>query len=356
MRVAIIGATGNAGRHIVRLLLNEPSAEVAACSRSETRLGELESQLGASAGRLRLKVVDLNQEAQLADIASSVDLVVGATSRSAHSPRIASVAVECGAHYIGLYLSDAEKWRKLRQLQARCLEREVMVVGDGGCHPGLPAAMVRLAAKQARLKSAWVAAKFGLRWDMLKGEADTIDDFLHEIESTDPSVLINRAWVRGYRYARRFDFGHGSGSESCIPMCIEEIRELADSGAVDSTGFFMAGFGPILDYGILPIATGLAKVNRRWASSLLWWGLRYFASAAEQGDILLEAESLSDSEPIRIRVSHPDPYVLTAVPVVAAIYQMLTSPRPGVWTQAGFIEPVSFFEQIERMGVVLETR
>jgi hypothetical protein len=354
VRVAVIGATGNAGRHITRLLLEDPSTEVNACARSEARLLELEAVLVPTRGTLRTTVADVRCESDVHDIVSSADIVVGATSQSNHGPGLASLAVGCGASYYGVYLSDKEKWQRLRRLRDACLERGVMVVDDGGCHPGLPAAMVRFAAERGRLKEAWVGAKFGLRWDELVVARETIDDFLSEIEATEPAQFADRAWVRGYRHTREFDFGLGRGAESCMPMCIEEIRELVSSGTLESTGFFMAGFGPAVDYGVIPLSMGLAKVNRRWAAALLWWGLRRYASTTEVGVLVLDAQRASGGGSIRIRVSHPDPYVLTAAPAVATIRQMALDPRPGVWTQASFVEPADFFERIREMGIRVE--
>ena len=46
--------------------------------------------------------------------------------------------------------------------------------------------------------------------------------------------------------------------------------------------------------------------------------------------------------------------MMTAVPTVATIRQMLSTPKPGVWTQAAFVEPVRFFEQIREMGIDIE--
>lgn len=354
MRVAVIGGTGNAGRLITRLLLEDPSAEVNACARSEARLHELETTLAPHPGSLHTTVVDVERERDLVEVASSTDLVVGATSLVEHGPGLASLAVDCGASYIGVYLSDRGKWSRLRRLQGRCVERGLMVVDDGGCHPGLPAVMIRLAAEDGGLEAAWVGAKFRLRWDELGVVGETIQDFLAEVERTDPSVFVDRAWVRGFRHSRSFDFGRGEGPESCVPMCIEEIRELAESGEVDSAGFFMAGFGPVMDYGILPASIGLAKLNRRLATILFWWGLRRLASAAERAVLLLDGTRRSDGSPVRIRVSHLDPYLLTAAPVVATIRQMIAAPRPGVWTQAAFVDPTGLFRAIREMGVSVE--
>lgn len=354
MRIAVIGATGNAGRLITRLLLEDSSVEVNACARTEDGLRALEASLAPSAGTLRTTVVDVEGSRGLSEAASAADLLVGATSRAEHAPILASLAVEHGASYIGVYLSDPRKWRRLRRLQGRCVERRVTVLDDGGCHPGVPGAMIRLAAEEEGLSTAWVGAKFGLRWDRLDAASETIEDFLAEVEATDPSVFVDRAWVRGYRHVRSFDFGRGDGPVSCVPMCIEEIRELAESGTVESTGFFMAGFGPLMDYGVLPASMGLARLNRRLAAAVFSWGLRRLASKPEQADLLLDGTRRSDGSPVRVRVSHPDPYFLTAAPVVAAIHEMRAAPRPGVWTQAGFVEPRRFFRALGEMGVSVE--
>ena len=354
MHVAVIGATGNAGRLIARFLLEDPSIEVNACARSAPRLRALHSSLGSTAGTLRSTVVDVTRRSDMLEVVSQADLVVGATSRAAHAPDLAALAVEAGTSYLGVYLSEPAKWRRLRNLHQPCVERGVMVVDDGGWHPGVPAAMVRAAAEQGALSEAWVGAKFGVRWDELDVVGDTIDDFLTEMETTDPSVWVDEGWIRGFRHSHRFEFGLGGDPVSCIPMCLEETRELAASGTLNSTGFFMAGFGPAVDYGVLPLSVGLAKIKRAWGAGLLWWGLRRFASSSDFGVLVLDGRRRASGEAVRMRVLHSDPYVLTAAPAVATIRQMMSQPRPGVWTQAAFVDPTRFFDQLGEMGVQVE--
>lgn len=354
LRITVFGATGQAGRCITRFLLNDPSCEVTGCSRSDTRLRQLTSSLAGSPGSLQTQVVDVASEAHVLEAMSSADVVVGATSQSADGPVLADLAVRCGTSYLGIHLSSETKWAKLRSMQEACVEKGVMVVDDAGAHPGLPAAMVRYAALDGPLRSAWVGGKFALPWNDLDVTPATIADFVDEIESMQPAVFKNGKKVRGYRHARAFDFEIGRGAETCTPMFLEEIGELAQSGTVASTGFFIGGFGRLVDYGIFPLSMGLVKLNRRWASQVMWWGLRRLASEAPYGVLLLDAERASDGSPVRLRVSHADPYVLTAAPAVATIRQMLSHPKPGVWTQAGFVEPQSFFESLQEWGIKVD--
>jgi len=350
VKITVLGATGQAGRHITRLLLDDESAEVTACARTATRLDALEAALTSRNGTLRTAVVDVESESEVERVVAAADLVVAATSRWSDAPRIASIAVNCSTAYFGIYLSNGEKWRRLRQLHDECVARNLMVVDDGGAHPGLPAVMIRRAREEGELRSAWVGAKFGLPWDELDLASETVSDFVEEIETTDPSILKEGVWVQGYRHARKFDFGSGS-LEACAPMCLEEIRELGNSGAVPSAGFFIAGFGPLVDYGVFPLSMGLTKVSRRRAADLMLWGLRRWASARSGAVLVLEGERTEGSPEVRLRVAHADPYLLTAIPAVAAIHQMVRQPRPGVWTQAAFVNPDPFFRHLQEMGV-----
>lgn len=352
--IAVFGATGYAGRCLTRLLLDDRETEVVACARDEGKLADLSSSLAGAQGTLRTRTADVGSDRDIESIVSRADLVIGATSRSTEGYRLATAALARSTSYFGIYLSSAEKWRRLRRLHDECVERGVMLIEDGGVHPGMPAALIRWAAEDAELKSAWVGAKFGLKWDELDLAPETVDDFVAEMKSMDPSVLLEGQWVRGYRHSRAFDFGDdGDGRETCAPMCLEEIRELGRLGTSDSLGFFIAGFGPLVDYAAFPLSVGLAKVNRRLASTLIKSTLGWFASTSGHAIVLLEAER-ADGGSTRVRVSHADPYFLTAAAAVLAVRQMVEEPRPGVWTQGGFVRPGPLFRGLKDMGVQVE--
>jgi saccharopine dehydrogenase (NAD+, L-lysine-forming) len=61
-----------------------------------------------------------------------------------------------------------------------------------------------------------------------------------------------------------------------------------------------------------------------------------------------------------VKVSHPDGYELTAIPVAACLLQYLAErkPRPGVWMMGEYCDPVRLFKDMETMGVQItgETR
>ncbi|MBT8477837.1 MAG: KR domain-containing protein [Gemmatimonadetes bacterium] len=354
MRVVVLGATGQTGRVISRLLLDDRGIDLVVCGRSETRLTALASALSDTGRSISMSAFDLADTSRLDSILESADAVVGATSSWRDGPRIAERAVHNGTSYLGIYMSTPEKWTRLRALQGECLKRQIAVVGDGGLHPGLPGAMIRFVNEESPLTSAWVGGKFALSWSALDLAPETILDFVSELRAMDPAIFLDGEWARGYRHARRFDFGDGGGPASCVPMCLEEVRELVnDLPELRSAGFFIAGFGPWVDYGLLPLALALGRIHARSASRLFWWGLRRFASSEEYAALSLEGTA-RDGRQINLRVSHRDPYALTAISAAAAVRQLLAAPRPGVWTQAAFVQPRPFFESMQEMGAKIE--
>ncbi|WP_438454492.1 saccharopine dehydrogenase NADP-binding domain-containing protein [Vibrio alginolyticus] len=350
-KIAVFGATGQTGRLICSLLLEHFEFQVIACARTEKSLVHLKTSLGYKGEVLTIRPVDINDSSNLDAIFSQVDLVVGATSQWNDSVTLATKAIKTSTHYCGTYLSHPNKWVKLRELEACCLENKTMIVDDCGTHPGIPAAMIRKIQQQRPLHTAWVGGKFDLEWDQLGLAADTVSDFISEIESTIPSIFDGGHWKHGYRYMRHFNFKGSSQQESCVPMLMEEIKELVQSGGLVSTGFFVAGFGFVVDYVIMPLSLVLSKVNHRSSRALFWWGLQRFASRPRQAILQLEAKVKGSNDTVNMVVSHDDPYFITAASVVEAIKQMFTSPQPGLWTQGSFVEPEGFFKGLKQMGV-----
>lgn len=127
------------------------------------------------------------------------------------------------------------------------------------------------------------------------------------------------------------------------------IRFANEFPELQSTGFFIAGFGSVVDYGVLPIALALGSIHPHAASRVLLWGLRQFASSRGGAALVLEGVDL-EGRCITLSVSHPDPYMLTGIPAVATVRQILAAPEPGVWTQSAFVQPRQFFQDVEQLG------
>ena len=355
-KIAVFGATGQTGRLICQLLLDQDQdIQILACARTLEKLEKLQASLDSSGTRLTTHSIDLHNTAAVDSILGQVDLAVGATSQWQDGPALAARALEASIHYCGINLSNAEKWEQLRNMHDNSVERGISIVDDCGTHPALPGAMIRWVNQRTRLRAAWVAGKFDLQWESLGLVEETITDFIAEIENADPSVFTDGHWKKGYSNTRQFDFGTGKGPETCTPMLMEEIHEVVQTESLQSTGFYIAGFGTFIDYVIIPLSLVLSKINRKLSRNLLWWGLRRHASRPSFALVQLDGER-EDGTPVKMTVAHDDPYYATAAPVVATILQALANPKPGVWTQAAFVETDAFFDSLQQMGLKVETR
>jgi hypothetical protein len=96
---------------------------------------------------------------------------------------------------------------------------------------------------------------------------------------------------------------------------------------------------------------------RQTASSLgrlLSWSTRKFAKPPYGTVVQVDAEGQRDGQPARFRLSlfHEDAYVLTAVPAVAMIRQMLQKKfPPGIHLMGLCCDPVRLLEDIERAQI-----
>jgi saccharopine dehydrogenase (NAD+, L-lysine-forming) len=359
MRIAILGGYGNAGSAIAQLLASHTGAELVLLGRDLDRAEEAAGELRASSGRQVSGVrADAASTESLRPVLETADLVVVASSTADQVRTVAEAAVNTATDYLDTNLSSQRKLATLRDLEPRIKNAARCFITDAGYHPGVPGALVRYAAERVpRLREAWVAGKFGLNWSGRSFSPETMAEFVAELREHDASVLRDGHWVRSWR-TRSFDFGAPFGATRCVPMCMEEVRELPRQVPdLEGTGFYIAGFGFVFDYLIMPLCVAALTVRPKAVQRIgrvFHWGLNRFADKREACVLVLEAEGCPDSRPdrLRLRLSHADGYHLTAAPVVASIRQWEAGRRPpGVWTQGSFVEPVRFLDDLKSLGI-----
>lgn len=368
-RIVVLGAGGNTGRHLARLLIARTRAHVVLTARVPERLRELFGELEAlgAADRIELARADATDTPSLREAFAGATVVVNAASTAPYTAALARACLDAGADWIDIVLA-ASRLAALRAMERDITAARRRFVTDGGFHPGLPALLVRAVAPEFdTLERAVVQSVIALDWRTLAFAPSTVEEFLEEIARTDLRYFKDGRWLTaaGLRPSDfpRMEFGPPFGRRYGAPMLLEEMRVLPERiPTLRETGFFVGGFSPLVDWVILPAATAAMRVaprrSRRPAAAALLWGLRA-CSRPPFGTLLrLEASGTRAGAPHRVTltVSHPDGYEFTALPVVACVEQLLdgTLAAPGLHLQAWAADPVRTLDALRAMGATVE--
>ncbi|KAF7599320.1 MAG: hypothetical protein CGU28_14025 [Candidatus Dactylopiibacterium carminicum] len=358
MRIGILGATGQAGREISGALLKAGFADVVLIGRDATKLGRLQSQLAEPASQApEIAIADAGDRQALIAAFGNLDMVVIAVGSADHLPSIIDAALDSRTDCLDILLCSAEKRRLLEACRGRIEALGLIYITDGGYHPGVPAALVRYAEMRCPgLHTAEVYGAFGVNWRERIMSLEASCDFVRELGVMDMGRLQGGNWVSDWRGMRSFDFGDGRGARACVPMGMDEMRELPYIvPTLRNAGFFIAGFGRVMDWIVMPVSLLMLKLFPRAITRVarfFVWGVRTFGG--RQDWACLQLARHSQHEGIRIRLTCPSAYELTAFPVIACLRQYVEQPRkPGLHRQALFVAPGRFMADLKQAGVHL---
>jgi saccharopine dehydrogenase (NAD+, L-lysine-forming) len=266
-------------------------------------------------------------------------------------------ALDLGIDYMDCHLSSPAKWAALRSFEGAIVKKGLCFITDGGFHPGVPAAMVRAAAKHMNIETADIYSSFNIDWAALTFGKNAAEDFVSELRDMDPSILVSSKWKRSWNNTSRHDFGEPYGVQKCTAMNFEEMKSLpALFPSLRDTGFYISGFGYLIDYFVLPVCmAALWLFPRKFhaVGNLFFWALKHWTAHGQWVMIDLDGAGMKDGKQasVKMRVFHKDPYDLTALPIVCCLEQYQSAPkRPGLWAQALYVEPNAFFKALRDKG------
>ncbi len=356
-QIVVVGGYGNAGREIVRLLLEHTEEPLVVAGRDLSRAQRLVDTLGGD--RVGARRVDVTHPGSLREALGEASVLIVAAGTSADWRVSVEAALDTGCHQLDIQIGSAKN-AGLRAMDAQVRDAGVSVITDCGFHPGVPAAMVRLVAEQIPdLSMAVVTSWIGINWRELGPFSDsTVAEMVSEFADYRYEALVGGRW-QAPKGTREVVFPEPFGRQKVAAMGLDEMRAVAaEVPTLTETGFYVGGFPAPVNYGVIPVVYAGMKVapqlSARPLGHLLDWGLRTF-SRPPYGTVL-QLDAASGGRPARpvLRLSHTDGYLLTAAPVVATVQQLLTgATRPGVHLQGMYVEPTAFFSDVAAMGVHL---
>jgi saccharopine dehydrogenase (NAD+, L-lysine-forming) len=369
----VLGGYGTAGAMLARLLLEQSDAEVVVAGRTAAKADAFAAELAVAFGprRCSARCVDAASPRALDDALTGIDIVVVASSTLAYVRTVAEAALRAGVDYYDLQLSVRAKFEVLESLRERMERERRCFITDGGIHPGLSAAMIRaLLPAFSRLERADCSGLMRVDWNAFAFSTSTIHELVDEFRDYRIEALRDGVWTRipAREMQRKIDFGPPWGRQACSLMVLEELPRLAQSlPELRECGFYVSGFGPIVDYLVLPLGMAVLKVAPERLgpayARLLARALKATSRPPYETVFQVEAEGVAAGPGVarrlaRLRVAHKDGYYLTAAAAAACLLQYLDGSirRPGLNLQGLVVEPGRFLTDLQKLGATVSVQ
>ena len=357
-RILLVGATGYAGRQLATYLLKHTDTTVILAGRSRTKLDELQSDLRLQNSAHRAEVFEFDADDFDSAALTDVDLLVNASAKGPHNAALIQACLDHRADWIDMQMSN-ELESPPTVLRGKIERTGRCFVIQAGFHPGIIAPLVRYAGQQMDVMDSVIVGsvirdKTGLPYT--SGFSELVASF----RDYKGEMYKDGQWQK-LKYAGypKINFEYGFGELLTYPVEMVELRRLTElMPDLTNTGFFVAGFNWFADYLVTPLIMLSSRIAPRLAEAslgrLLSWSTKKFTRPPYGTVVQVDAEGQRDGRPARFRLSlfHEDAYVLTAVPTVAMIKQMLDGKiKPGVQLMGLCCDPVQLLEDIGRTDV-----
>jgi saccharopine dehydrogenase (NAD+, L-lysine-forming) len=361
--ILVLGGYGGTGRPMARWLLLATEARVIVAGRDGDKARQFAAELNGEAPGQRAAglVADADKPESLRAAFRGVDLVLVCLPSIRHTNLIARLALEVGVDYLDIHFPAAvlpilERLGPDIHRHGRCF------ITQAGFHPGILAPLVKFAAPHfTRYDSAAIGMLMNFRYES-SGEAAA--QFIEEVCGAQRRIFTGGDWRRaGLADFRKFDYGPPFGVRSSAPLEFAEMHALPQQLGLREIGVYASIPNWFVNNLLVPLGLLLSNVRRGFGARQLgrWliWGTKAFSGPPYGVVMRLEARGEKDGRPVSVTVElrHPDVYEFTAIPTVACLKQYLdgTIARPGLWLMGDVVEPFRLMQDMEDMGVRVET-
>lgn len=352
--IFILGGYGYTGKFLAKHLLAHTDANIIIAGRNLTKAQAFVSQHDNP--RVSARQADATDFNSLTRALHDATLCLVAAPTTHHAETVIRACIAAHVDYLDIQFAS-NKLKTLHASEDKIKKAGLCFITEAGYHPGLPAALIRYAAKKLDTVTSAVTAGYLNMKDIPYSEA--VDELMEAFLDYQAQVYKNGAWTKPSAWDMRvFDFGEDIGKRTCYSMFFEELRDIPEIlPTLKETGFYIAGANWFSDLIVTPlIFIGLKIAPKRGIRPLgkiMWWAMGK-SKPPYLVALKVEAKGSRNGEPAQFeaRIAHPDGYELTAIPVVAYLRQYLDdTARPcGVHMMGHIAEPIRLFKDMQMMG------
>jgi saccharopine dehydrogenase (NAD+, L-lysine-forming) len=352
--IFILGGYGYTGKLLAKHLLAQTDANIILAGRNLDKAKAFARELNDA--RISARQADASDLESLKSALQGVTLCLVAAPTTQYAENVIRACIDSRVDYLDIQFSS-KKLSALYAAEDEIKESELCFITEAGYHPGLPSALIRHAASKLDVIESALTAGYLNMSHIPYTEA--VDELMEAFIDYQAQVYKNGAWTKPTSWeSRTFDFGEDVGKHSCYSMFFEELRDIPKMyPSIQETGFYISGSNWFTDLIITPIVfVGLKiapKRGMRPLGKLIWWGMGQ-SKPPYLVALKVEAKGKRNGEEVEVhaRVSHPDGYELTAIPVVAYLMQYLdgSGRKTGVHLMGHIVNPARLFEDMQKMG------
>lgn len=324
--ILILGGYGMTGKLLADHLLEQTDAKVALAGRHLEKAQALAEMLNGKykGGRASAIAMDAAKKDSLLAGLQDVDLLVVAAPTTQFTENVVQACLEAKVDYLDVQL-DINKLSVLRKYESEIVKAGLCFITEAGFHPGLPAALVRYAARNIDQPKNAITSCF-LNMGKSIPYTDAVDELMEVFKNYQAQTFKDGQWTKtgSFDYCS-IDFGGEIGKKTCYSMFFEELKLLPDLyPSLCNVGFYISGSNFITDWLITPIIfLGLKIVPIKGMhplGKLMWWGMS-LSKPPYIVQLRTEVTGEKDGKLFQsvVSVAHPDGYELTAIPVVACL-------------------------------------
>jgi NAD(P)-dependent dehydrogenase (short-subunit alcohol dehydrogenase family) len=361
-KIVVLGGAGQAGRSVVRFLIEHTDASVVIADLNLEKVREVlqDLQRTGAGNRVTASYADAAKPAVLAEVFQGATLVIVTATTARYTTNVARACLDAHGDYFDIHDSP-EAVEMLNQFAQEAEKAGRLLVTQGGLAPGMVAPMVRLASSSLNPLH---GARLGLAMSLRTIERfEQVYDVFDFIVKSKPVSFEEGAWrEKSLRDVITMDFGDRFGKRAAFPIHMPELEALPEQLGLEELSLWAGTPNRMVDYLLKKLIIGMYRIRPRlgWPTMarLLFWMSDKMPHEPSGFSNILEAWGKRNGQncTMRIVVEHEDNYYATAASVIAFLRQYFDGSFikvRGVRMMGHLIDPERSLQDLRDLGVTV---